>query len=123
MAKERSGQHTFFAARQTHQPFGVLRNFVECGRSRAFFFLAEFVACDEVAKILITLAIFDEKRQSNRSWLCGIRQPRRMARPVSETHNGNLRTHMRVNTHRLCRNVNAWSTVHSVAIDQGYCGK
>ncbi len=67
VVEQRSRQHTFLATRETHQPLRVFPDLVERGRSRSFFFLAQFVARDEAAEILITLPAFDEKSQPDGS--------------------------------------------------------
>src|SRR5260370_25356308 len=49
VVRKRSRQHTFLAARQTHQSLGVFRDLIQCGRSSSFFLFAQLVARHETA--------------------------------------------------------------------------
>src|SRR5215469_8209813 len=96
----------------------MFRDFVQRCCSSSFFFFAQFVTRNETAKILISGPALDEKRQTYRPRRKSIRHPRRRPCQVSKTFHGNLGADVRPNPYGLCRHVESWSTVNTIAVYQ-----
>ena len=116
---ESSGQRPFVASGQTNQTFGKLLKITkQCGAFR-FASLAQLESRRELAKVLISGLRFTEQRDTRRFDAELMRQPLWRRKPWTEAGDGNLRTHMRLQSGTLRRRMKTCRAVDSVTIRQG----
>jgi hypothetical protein len=119
-AGQGGSEQTFFAAGEADQSFRVRRKFFPGGCAFTFRALAQLVACDQTAEVLVSNAGLGQQSDPHRTLRNLMRPPGWRADLIAGAGQGDFRSDVCAHAQLFCRQVKAWRTIDTVAIKQCY---